>query len=129
MLIEVTLFLLFCTLLNRPNITNKCETVTRKLKKGCCALMIIHHVLRWRLQFQSEWMNNVKYCLDTLHISIKLSFLFTCFKVKTLGYNMFYCSTDSFKKWQNATIVKSNVFIEQLVNKHFWGIKLCELIL
>jgi hypothetical protein len=75
----------------------------------------------------SIWMN-VKYCLDTLHISIKLFFLFTCCKVKTLGYNMFYCSTDSFKKWQNATIVKSNVFIEQLVNKHFWGIKLYEVI-
>lgn len=78
----------------------------------------------------SIWMNThcKIHCLETLHISIKLSFLFTCCKVKTLGYNMFYCSKGSFKQWQNTTIVKTNVFIEQLVNKHFCGIKLYEVI-
>lgn len=78
--------------------------------------------------FQFEWTHNVKYCLDTLHISIKLSFLFTCCKVKTLGYNNINCSKGSFKQWQNTTIVKTSVFIEQLVNKHFCGNKLCKIL-
>lgn len=72
--------------------------------------------------------HTVKYCLDTSYMSIKLSFLFTCCKVKTLGYNKFYCSQGSFKQWQNTPIVKTNVFIEQLVTKHFTVIKLHEVI-
>lgn len=66
-----------------------------------------------REKFQLEWTHTVKYCLDTLHISIKLSFLFTCCKVNTQGYNKFNCSKGSFKQWQNTTIIKTNVFIEQ----------------
>jgi len=79
-------------------------------------------------KFQFEWKHTVKYCLDILHISIKLSLLFTCCKVKTLGYNKFNYSKGSFKQWQNTTTVKTNVFIEQLVNKHFCGIKLCKVL-
>jgi hypothetical protein len=85
------------------------------------------HRVSW--QKVSIWMNtHCKILFRYITYFNKLSFLFTCCKVKTLGYNKFNCSKGSFKQWQNTTIVKTNVFIEQLVNKHSCGIKLCKVL-